>query len=232
MTDPNKSYDAGRLGNPMPPGGDANSWQVGWGAGQRLRDYNASQGAVPGWGAPASPSTDFLPKPYAPGVWKPIGSLQEVLRFNPKSVALALIVLAIPFHRYTIPLWAALYPAAAAVTAGATWVAYHAAVTGTIRSDPLLVGGGVLLGTAWLTTLMDVRLARGARTYRVGRHLVRLGLTFLWGLYALTLYEHITPVRGLALQIPPRLDLSMENVAIALVAVAVMHVWLLGKRPW
>ncbi len=48
----------------MPTGGDAGSWQTGWVTGQQLRDYNASQGALPGWGAPVSQPGSFLPRPY------------------------------------------------------------------------------------------------------------------------------------------------------------------------
>jgi hypothetical protein len=234
VSDPNQSYDAGRLGRQMPTGGDANAWQAGWVAGQQLRDQNARQGELPGWGAPVSQPGSFLPKPYDPGIWNPIGSLAEVLRANPKVVVLALVVAAIPLYRYTIPLWAAMYPGAAVVAAAATWVAYHAVGTGAAMapSDRLLLGGGVLLVTVWLTTVVDVRVARQSRTYRTRRHLVRLGLIFLWGLFALTVYEHIRPMPGVALQIPPRLDWSIQNIALALAAAGMMHLWLSGKFPW
>ncbi len=98
-------------------------------------------------------------------------------------------------------------------------------------STRLLVGGGVLLVSAWLTTRADAGLARRAQD-QSGRHLIRLGLVFLWALFALTLYEHIRPVPGVALQTPPRLDWSTGNVVIALAAVGLMHLWLSGKFPW
>jgi hypothetical protein len=235
VTDPNKSYEAGRLGQPMPPGGDANSWQVGWAAGQQLRDYNTSGGALPGWGAPASQPNPLIPKGYTGPVYgRAIGSLSDVLHYNPKLVVVLLVVLALPLYRYTIPLWAALYPIAAVVSIAATWAVYHAvgAAAGTTPSDRLLVGGGTLLVVAFLTTRFELRLARQTPGYRAAQHFIRLALTFLWGMFALTLYEHITPVRGIALQIPPRLDWSTQNIALSLAAVVVMHLWLSGKRPW
>lgn len=235
MSDPNKSYDAGRLNNPMPTGGDANSWQAGRIAGQQLRDYNTNQGQLPGWGAPVDTSNPLIPKGYTGPVYgKAIGTLSEVLAWNPKVVALLLVVIALPFYRYTLPFWAVLYPGAAVVSGVATWMAYHMVGTsaGMAASDRLLVGGGTLLVAAVLTTRFEMRLARTSTSYRAGRHLVRLGLTFLWGLFALTLYEHITPARGLGLQIPPRLDWSTQNIVLALAAVVVMQLWLSGKRPW
>src|SRR5215469_15287862 len=105
------SWNAGHGNQPLPPGGDINAWQ----AGHNIRAWNdaerARQEAV--W----MPKPDAVAMPSRPPVIPVINwRVGRGLRGDPIMAIgglLALVFIGAPLYQYSIPLCAALYPAAA-----------------------------------------------------------------------------------------------------------------------
>jgi hypothetical protein len=227
------SRQAGESGLNLPAGGNLDDWQ----AGKSIRDWNNAElerqraaGSVPLPGAPTTPVSQppFSPfgrnagpvqnSPYARG--NPFGSIVGLL---------LLIFVGAPLYRYSIPLWACLYPAAGLIV-GAIWLIGFVWSSG----NSLLTGSGHLVFpsifafiAAWPLTMIDQGLAVRRMGYWVARHLVRLALIGVWVLYCLSI--PIKPPPNAVPQIPD-LVVNPQRLCLALAGMVVMH-FFLTKRP-
>jgi hypothetical protein len=218
----------------LPVGGNINEHQAGrsiraWNDAERERQQAFGACRPPGETiAPARPPP-FSPfgrnarpvqnSPYARG--NPVGAVGGVL---------LLLFVGVPLYRYSIPLWACLYPAAGLLV-GAIWLIGFVWSSG----NSLLTGSGHLFFpsifafiAAWPLTMIDQGLAVRHRAYWVTRHLVRLALVGVWVLYCLSIPK--IPPRNAVPQIPD-LVLTPQHLWLAVVGVVVMHCFLV-KRPF
>ena len=231
MSDLN-SRQAGESGLDLPAGGNLDAWQ----AGKSIRDWNNAElerqraaGSVPMPEAIAP----VRPPPFSP-FGRNAGPVQNspYARGNPFGSIVGLLLLIFvgaPLYRYSIPLWACLYPAAGLIV-GAIWLIGFVWSSG----SSLLTGSGHLIFpsifafiAAWPLTMIDQGLAVRRKGYWVARHLVRLALTGVWVLYCLSI--PIIPPPNAVPQIPD-LVLSPQHLWLALAGMVVMH-FFLTKRP-
>jgi hypothetical protein len=227
------SRQAGESGLDLPAGGNLDDWQ----AGKSIRDWNNAElerqraaGSVPLPGAPIAP---VGPPPFSP-FGRNAGPVQNspYARGNPFGSIVGLLLLIFvgaPLYRYSIPLWACLYPAAGLIV-GAIWLIGFVWSSG----NSLLTGYGHLIFpsifafiAAWPLTMIDQGLAVRRRGYWVARHLVRLALIGVWVLYCLSI--PIFPPPNAVPQIPD-LVLNPQHLWLALAGMLVMHCFL-TKRP-
>jgi hypothetical protein len=227
------SRQAGERGLDLPPGGNMDAWQ----AGRSIWDRNNAElarqqaaGAVPLPGTPIAPVMPPPPSPFG----RNAGPVQNspYARGNPFGSILGLlllIIVGVPLYRYSIPLWACLYPAAGLIV-GAIWLIGFVWSSG----SSLLTGSGHLIFpaifafiAAWPLTMMDQALAVRRKGYWVVRHLARLALIGVWVLYCLSI-----PIVSAPHAVPqiPDLVLSPQHLCLALAGMVVAH-FLLTKRP-
>jgi hypothetical protein len=226
MSGPNDSWNQGLCGQPLAPGGDFNQWQQGDSVRRMNEERLAEQNRVfmPQADAfnPAMPAAG--PMTFGGG-----GSLGGTLTRARLGAFLLLLFVGVPLYQYSIPLWVALYPAAAFVAGAAALATFNSSGgPGLGSSGQLMLGGFIGFLVAWPAMLGDQALAR-FKPYRMVRHAVRLALIFGWAVYALTLRD------GQMLRIAPRqrrfptlFVWSPQHIGLALVAVVVMHFWLSG----
>jgi hypothetical protein len=227
------SRQAGESGLDLPAGGNLDDWQ----AGRSIRDWNNAElerqqaaGSVPLSGAPIAP---VRPPPFSP-FGRNAGPVQNspYARGNPFGSIVGLLLLIFvgaPLYRYSIPLWACLYPAAGLIV-GAIWLIGFVWSSG----NSLLTGSGHLVFptifafiAAWPLTMIDQGLAVRRKGYWVARHLVRLALTGVWVLYCLSIPKNPPP--NAVPQIPD-LVVDSQHLWLALGGMVVMH-FFLTKRP-
>jgi hypothetical protein len=233
--------NAGLNGQALPSGGNLSEWQ----AGRSIRQWNEAELARQNQPIPITPYTPVsLPTPLAGGgPWSggggtiPYsgGGTSAGPRVNPVLGLLLLIFVAAPFYQYSIPLWIALYPAAAAVST-AVYIAIFMSLAGDHTVNPTIIGLGIAFIAAWPLTLFDQMLARNPG-YWMLRHIARLPLIGIWAIYALSVRDWklggsvVVPHR-----LPDVLVFSPAHIAIAIGAMIVMHVFLgwgrlIGRKP-
>lgn len=216
------SRNAGLSGQSMPSGGNVNEWQIG----NSIRQFNAQQAALNS--TPLS-----MPEPFKP-VPAPITPMNFVaagpggLRGNPLLAVgglLALIFVAAPLYLYSIPLWIAMYPAAAAIDT-VIYIAVFMGLANDHTIDGTIVGLVIAFIAAWPLTLGDQIAARHLGYIKI-RHLFRLPLVGLWTIYALSVHEwKAAGGRVLPGQLPHILVFSPMHIVIAIGVVAAFHFWL------
>jgi hypothetical protein len=216
------SRNAGLGGQSLPPGGNVNEWQIG----NSIRQFNAAQSALNS--TPISMPEPFkpVPAPITPMNFVPAGP--GGLRGNPiLAVAglLGLIFVAAPLYMYSVPLWIALYPAAAAVDI-AVYVAVFMGLAHDHTVDGTVVGLIIAFIAAWPLTLGDQIAARNPGYVKV-RHYARLPLVGIWVIYALSVHDwKLAGGRALPNQLPHLLVFSPLHIAIAAGVVIAMHFFL------
>lgn len=221
------SFNAGNSNQPLPPGGDLNSWQAGQGVRQWNDAERARQEAV--WMPKADTGFQFPKATLGPITFgTAFTGSGKGLRGNPILAIvglIALIFVGAPLYQYSIPLWAALYPLAAIGT-----VAVFAGVTAGLKEFIFAAASAFI--AAWPLTIVEHALSTG-RTYWMFRHVVRLVLVFVWAIYALTLRElNAKHIPDLAHGGLPQMHFTVPHLALAAAAVAVMHLWLWKFRTW
>lgn len=232
------SFNAGQSGQALPPGGNFNDWQ----AGRGVKAWNdaelARQNAV--WAQP--PSSPMAPPVSLPpltfgsgdpgGTWPgrtiPYAGAKKGLRGNPLLALggfLGLIFVAAPLYQYSVPLWMALYPAAAAASAS-IYIATFMSLARDHTVNPTIAGLIIAFIAAWPLTIGEHILSR-SRGYWTLRHIARLALVGVWAIYALSLRDaNIAHVPDLTRAGWPHLVFSPTHIGLALALVAVMHFYL------
>jgi hypothetical protein len=223
---------AGEAGMDLPAGGNLNDW----GAGKSILDWNKAElerQRAAGVPLPETPLAPVQPPPFSP-FGRNAGPVQNspYARGNPVGSIVGLLLLifvGVPLYRYSIPLWACLYPAAGLIV-GAIWLIGFVWSSG----NSLLTGSGHLIFpavfafiAAWPLTMIDQGLAVRRKGYWVVRHLVRLALIGVWVVYCLSI-PRIPPPNAVP-QIPD-LVLSPRNLSLALAGTVIMH-FFLTKQP-
>jgi hypothetical protein len=218
------SRNAGLGGQALPPGGNYNEWQ----AGNAIRQLNqAEQARQAAFGMPQptaweAPKVPFVPVQYN---WVVGG---HGLNGNPilSIVGLVLlVVVGLPLIQYSIPLWFAFYPLAAAATA----VVYAGTFMGL---KEMIFAAVAAFVAAWPLTLVDQAMAKN-KGYWILRHTARLFLLFIWAIYALSLRElKIAHIPDITRSGMPQLIFSPMHIGLALLLVAVMHFWLSKFKTW
>jgi len=228
-----ESRQAGESGMNMPVGGNLNEWQ----AGKSIRDWNNAelerQRAGGSVALPGEPITTVGPPPFSP-FGRNAGPVQNspYARGNPFGAIgglLLLIFVGAPLYRYSIPLWACLYPAAGLIVCaiwliGFVWSSGNALLTGTGHLAFPTIFAFI---AAWPLTMIDQGLAVRRTGYWMARHLARLALTGVWVLYCLSI-PRISPPNAVP-QIPD-LIINPHTLCLALAGMVAMH-FFLTKQP-
>jgi hypothetical protein len=217
------SFNAGNSNQPLPPGGDMNAWQSGRGVRAWNDAERARQEAV--WSP--QPNADTW-KPVAPVIPQINWVVGRGVRNNPFLAIgglLALIFIAAPLYQYSIPLWVALYPAAAVAT-----LAVYAGVYMGLKE--FIFAAVAAFVAAWPLTLVEHGMSND-RGYWTVRHLARLVLVFVWAIYALSLRElNVRHMPDLTHGGWPRMIVTPSHLGLAAALVVVMHLWLWRFRTW
>jgi hypothetical protein len=233
------SRTAGLGGQALPPGGNVNEWQAGlsikaWNDAERARQEAAGM-PQPNSSMPAptrlAPLTFGSGDPggtWSPGRTIPYSGAKNTLRGNPLLALggfLGLIFVAAPLYQYSVPLWMALYPAAAAASAGvyiATWMS----LAGDHSVNGTVIGLGIAFIAAWPLTMGEHIMSRNPGYCRL-RHFARLALLGVWAIYALSLRDaKIARIPNLTTAGWPHMVLSPINIGLALALVVIAHFWL------
>ena len=227
------SRQAGESGLAMPAGGNPDAYAAGRSIWERNLAELARQQAAGSIPLPEAPMAPVRPPPFSP-FGPNAGPVQNSpsARGNPFGSIVGLLLLifvGIPLYRYSIPLWACLYPAAGLIV-GAIWLIGFVWSSG----SSLLTGSGHVIFpaifafiAAWPLTMIDQGLAVRRRGYWMVRHLVRVALIGVWVLYCLSIPT--MPPPNAVPQIPD-LVWSPQHLGLALAGMVVMHVFL-TKRP-
>jgi hypothetical protein len=220
---------AGQFGQPMPTGGNHNDWETGRGI-KAWNDAELARQNTPFTmpdSSPTSPAPAQTPYSGGGGFRLRVNTGKGFALSGPIGLVLILVVGA-PYYYLSIPFWAALYPAAGAVTV-LVYIAVYMASAG----NGLLTGSGhvvfpeaVAFIAAWILTLGDQLFAANHPVYFKLRHWVRLALIFLWAVYAQSLHTAFTARMPSANPELPPLQWTSTHLLYGCVAVVFMHLYL------
>ena len=230
MPDPNENYNRGLRGEAPPSSGGFDQWAAG-DAARRLQAQALAQNQQ----AMSSPVAvpEYVPVRAPIVQFNFVNTPREEGRKVPPLLAFPLlVVVGVPLYHYSIPLWMALYPGAAAIAVGIALLVFLGLGSGgeVTLEGRLVVGGIFAFVAAWPLTLAELSRASN-KSYRHTRHTVRLALLFLWAVYSLSVRE-LHPDVGF----PPLKDVwavawTPVHFLIAGLVVVAMHFWLATDRP-
>ena len=233
--DDNESRNAGLAGMGLPPGGNMNEWQ----AGRSIRAWNDNMTAA---NTQPVANTGYTPIVPAAPVWS--GPNYSGPVFGGGSTAgsgmraaggilglLLLLFVGAPLYYVSIPLWFALYPLPGIICLGIFVGAFMY-----FSGDSMFTNSGLFAApfffsfvAAWVVTFVDQIYARSHPAYRRLRHVARLGLIWLWAIYALSdAWVFTLHIKMVNPHLPP-LRFSPTNIAIATGVTIAMHFWLVPK---
>jgi hypothetical protein len=230
-----ESRNAGLAGMGLPPGGNMNEWQ----AGRGIKTWNDNMLAANN--QPVA-NTGYTPIVPAAPVWSgpnwsgPVVGGGATIGSGMRGAVgmlglLLLIFVGAPLYYVSIPLWFALYPLPGTICLGVFVGAFMY-----FSGDSMFTNSGLFAApfffafvTAWVVTLGDQIYARSHPVYRRLRHVARLGLIWLWAIYALSdAWVFTLHIKMVNPHLPP-LRFSPTNIAIATGVTIAMHFWLLPK---
>ena len=225
MSDPNENFVQGYMGGPTPSGPGAADYA----AGDLARKFNEQRlkQNQDAWTAQV-PVEEYKPVHAPPVQYNWVDMPREAGRHVSPLVGLPLaLCIGLPLYHYSIPLWMALYPAAAVIAGLVTLAVFLGLGSGGgLTLEGRLVVGGIFgfVAGAVLTVAEQARAVR--KSYRQTRHVIRLGLIFLWAVYALTLWESHPGIGFPPLSHTWAAAWTPLHVVIAAIVVVVMHFWL------
>lgn len=226
MPDPNENFNAGYWGTSPPPSGAGGAqWTEGHLARQFSDQRNAQNNAAMSAQVPVEEfrAVASIATPYH---W--VNLPREAGRHISPLLGLPLALLVgVPLYHYTIPLWIALYPGAAVISALVAYVVFAGLGSGGgFTLEGRLVIGAIFGFVAGLPLTVAEQNRAIGKSYRHGRHFIRLALIFLWALYAQSLRESHPGIGWPPLKDTFASAFTPLHIVLAGAAVVVMHFWL------